>query len=366
MIYLLWIAGVLALDQATKLLALAQLEPYKKVEVIDHLLYLTLTRNPGGAFGILRDHGLLVMVITAAISLGLLGALLFTRLRDGRFKLGLAIIAGGALGEPPRPGPSRLCGRLHRPPVLDRLQPRGCGDRRRDGPHLLASPPEGQAVLIAIEGLDGSGKTTQARLLAEYLRKRGKDVLLVEEPGTTPTGKAIRAILLDHGREILPLAELLLYEASRAQLVREVLEPALAAGKIVVADRFALSSLAYQGYGRGLPLELVQELNAIATGGLEPDLTILLDISPEEGLRPEGSARRPRGSGGSTYDMPPRPPRRERARVPPPGPGRLPKGRAPAASRPSPRCPSQPGGGLPPDRGDRRAGSGAVKDPKPA
>jgi dTMP kinase len=140
-------------------------------------------------------------------------------------------------------------------------------------------------VLIAIEGLDGSGKTTQARLLAEYLRKRGKDVLLVEEPGTTPTGKAIRAILLDHGREILPLAELLLYEASRAQLVREVLEPALAAGKIVVADRFALSSLAYQGYGRGLPLELVQELNAIATGGLEPDLTILLDISPEEGLR---------------------------------------------------------------------------------
>jgi len=86
-------------------------------------------------------------------------------------------------------------------------------------------------VLIAIEGLDGSGKTTQARLLAEYLRKRGKDVLLVEEPGTTPTGKAIRAILLDHGREILPLAELLLYEASRAQLVREVLEPALAAGK---------------------------------------------------------------------------------------------------------------------------------------
>jgi signal peptidase II len=99
MIYLLWIAGVLALDQATKLLALAQLEPYKKVEVIDHLLYLTLTRNPGGAFGILRDHGLLVMVITAAISLGLLGALLFTRLRDGRFKLGLAIIAGGALGN---------------------------------------------------------------------------------------------------------------------------------------------------------------------------------------------------------------------------------------------------------------------------
>lgn len=99
MIYLLWLAGVLALDQATKLLALAQLEPYEKVRVIDHLLYFTLTRNPGGAFGLLQGHGLLVMIVTAAISLGLLGALLFTKPRDGLFRLGLAIIAGGALGN---------------------------------------------------------------------------------------------------------------------------------------------------------------------------------------------------------------------------------------------------------------------------
>lgn len=140
-------------------------------------------------------------------------------------------------------------------------------------------------MLIAIEGLDGSGKTTQAQLLAAHLRERGREVLLVEEPGTTAVGKEIRRILLEHGGEIEPLSELLLYEASRAQLVREVVRPALEAGKTVIADRFALSSVAYQGYGRGLPLELVARLNEIATGGLEPDLTILLDISPEEGLR---------------------------------------------------------------------------------
>lgn len=145
-------------------------------------------------------------------------------------------------------------------------------------------------MLIAIEGLDGSGKTTQARLLTAHLRERGREVLLVEEPGTTAVGKAIRAILLEQGGEIEPLSELLLYEAARAQLVREVVRPALEGGKIVIADRFALSSLAYQGYGRGLPLELVARLNEVATGGLEPDLTILLDISPEEGLRRKAEA----------------------------------------------------------------------------
>jgi dTMP kinase len=146
-------------------------------------------------------------------------------------------------------------------------------------------------TLIAIEGLDGSGKTTQARLLAEHLRQKGKRVALVEEPGTTALGRAIRAILLGHAEQMEPLSELLLYEAARAQLVREVLRPALAEGKIVVADRFALSSLAYQGYGRGLPLGLVERLNEIATGGLEPDLTLLLDIPPEEGLRRKARGR---------------------------------------------------------------------------
>ncbi len=149
-------------------------------------------------------------------------------------------------------------------------------------------------IMIAIEGLDGSGKTTQARLLAAHLQGRGKSVVLVEEPGTTATGEAIREILLDGEKEIGPLCELFLYEASRAQLVREVVRPALAAGKIVVADRFSLSSLAYQGYGRGLPLELVETLNGIATDNLVPDLTLLLDIPPEEGLRRKGRSHHDR------------------------------------------------------------------------
>ncbi len=311
--YLLWIAAILALDQSTKLLALTQLEPYEKVKVLDRLLYFTLTRNPGGAFGILQDHGLLVMIVTAAISLGLLGVLLFTKLRDGQFKLGLAIIAGGALGN--------LLDRARLGYVVDFIDLRfwtvfNLADvavvagtalifahlLRRAGPGKEGLKGRQKAgLLIAIEGLDGSGKTTQARLLVEYLRNRGEEVLLVEEPGTTAAGRAIREILLDHGREIAPLSELLLYEASRAQLVKEVIEPALKAGKIVVADRFALSSLAYQGYGRGLPLGLVHELNEVATGGLEPNLTILLDISPEEGLRRKGFLDRMEGSGLEFY-----------------------------------------------------------------
>lgn len=140
-------------------------------------------------------------------------------------------------------------------------------------------------MIILIEGLDGSGKTTQVRLLADHLRGRGKEVVVVEEPGTTSVGQKIRDILLGRENEIAPLAELFLYEASRAQLVEEIIKPALAAGKIVVADRFDISSLAYQGYGRGIPLEVVGELNRIATDGLEPDLVFLLDIPPEEGLK---------------------------------------------------------------------------------
>jgi len=139
-------------------------------------------------------------------------------------------------------------------------------------------------MIIVVEGLDGSGKTTQVRLLADHLRGKGKEVVLVEEPGTTSVGRKIRDILLGRENEIAPLAELFLYEASRAQLVEKIIKPALTAGKIVVADRFALSSLAYQGYGRGIPLEVVKELNRLATDGLEPDLVFLLDIPPEIGL----------------------------------------------------------------------------------
>lgn len=140
---------------------------------------------------------------------------------------------------------------------------------------------------IVFEGPDGSGKTTQARLLAEYLTnlQPKRQVIMVEEPGGTPIGDEIRKILLHKERRIAPLAELFLYEASRSQLVREIIKPALVSGKIVIADRYSMSSLAYQGYGRGIDLKFIEELNRAATDGLEPDVIFVLDISPEEGLR---------------------------------------------------------------------------------
>ncbi len=140
-------------------------------------------------------------------------------------------------------------------------------------------------MFIAFEGIDGSGKTTQAKLLRAHLKKLNYDAVLVEEPGGTPIGEAIRRILKDSKREMNALTELLLYEASRSQLVRQIIEPALAKDKIVIADRYAMSSLAYQGYGRGLDLKLIKKLNEIATNNVEPDVIFLLDISPQEALK---------------------------------------------------------------------------------
>lgn len=132
---------------------------------------------------------------------------------------------------------------------------------------------------FVFEGLDGSGTTTQANLLAEYLEERNKTVLVVEEPGGTRLGGEVRELLLqDQGIDISGVAELFLYEVSRSQLVREKLIPALGRGEVVISDRFALSSVAYQGYGRGVPIEHVKILNEIAVDGLEPDLTFFLDI----------------------------------------------------------------------------------------
>jgi len=132
---------------------------------------------------------------------------------------------------------------------------------------------------ITFEGIDGCGKTTQLRGLAQWMRERGHDLVETVEPGGTSVGKQIRKILLDPANsDIQPRAELLLYFASRAQNVDEVIRPALAAGRTVLCDRFTDSTLVYQGCGRGLDTDVVRDLDRIACRGLRPDVTILIDI----------------------------------------------------------------------------------------
>ncbi len=141
-------------------------------------------------------------------------------------------------------------------------------------------------MFITFEGPDGSGKSTQVAMLVDDLRARGYAVYQTREPGGTPIGDQIRAVVHDLGNEGMhPHTEILLYAASRAQLVAQEIRPRLAAGQIVVCDRYADSTLAYQGYGRGLDLPTLRIILAFATGGLQPDLTIYLDITAEEGLR---------------------------------------------------------------------------------
>jgi dTMP kinase len=139
-------------------------------------------------------------------------------------------------------------------------------------------------LFITLEGVEGSGKTSHAALLAERLRAQGRSVLLTHEPGGTRAGEAIRAIFLDPAVSLHVSAELLLVLADRSQHVVEKLKPALARGEIVISDRYADSTTAYQGYGRGFDLRLLGDLNRLATNNVAPDLTILLDCSVETGL----------------------------------------------------------------------------------
>jgi len=148
-------------------------------------------------------------------------------------------------------------------------------------------------LFITLEGPDGSGKTTQARLLAEWLTAQGYPLLTTREPGGTRIGEAIRNVLHDCAHtEMAPQAEILLYSAARAQHVAEVIRPALAAGRIVLCDRYFDSTYAYQGHGRGLPLDTLRAITEFAVQGVIPDLTLYLDVSPEVGLQ-----RRERGGG---------------------------------------------------------------------
>lgn len=140
--------------------------------------------------------------------------------------------------------------------------------------------------LIALEGPDGSGKTTQIELLEGYLKELGYEVVRTREPGGTEISEKIREIILDNDNSNMSyMCEALLYAASRAQLVNEVIKPALRAGKMVICDRFVYSSMVYQGIGRGLGMERIKSINEAALGGLEADLTFMITIPYEEGLK---------------------------------------------------------------------------------
>lgn len=142
-----------------------------------------------------------------------------------------------------------------------------------------------RGVFISFEGIEGGGKSTQAKLLSDYLKKKGIGTVLTAEPGGTKIGRKIRDILLsiDHG-EMDPLTELLLYAASRRQHIVELILPALDKGIVVITDRFSDSTTAYQGYGRGIDLKLIDAIDIAATGRLKPDVTVLFDIDVEAGL----------------------------------------------------------------------------------
>jgi len=137
-------------------------------------------------------------------------------------------------------------------------------------------------TFITFEGIDGSGKSTQLRLLGNFLRANGCDALLTREPGGTTLGLRLRAALLDAMEEVDQLTELLVFAADRAQHVRRLLRPALETGRVVISDRYADATVAYQGAGRGFTPELISQIVQLATEGLKPDLTLLFDVSVEE------------------------------------------------------------------------------------
>jgi dTMP kinase len=159
------------------------------------------------------------------------------------------------------------------------------------------------SLFITFEGPEGSGKTTQIELLSGYLEEKGYSVLATREPGGTSIGDQIRTILLDsHNTEMLPASEALLFSAARAQIVYQVIRPHLTQGDIVLCDRYADSTLAYQGYGHGLDLETLHIITALATEELKPDLTVYLDIDVEEGLRRKLAAHKASNSEWNRID----------------------------------------------------------------
>ena len=158
-------------------------------------------------------------------------------------------------------------------------------------------------LFITLEGVEGSGKTTQAAILGDAIRKRhGRRVIVTHEPGGTRAGEAIRAIFLDPAVALVTEAELMLVLADRAQHVREKLKPALEASEVVISDRYSDSTTAYQGYGRGFDLKLLGDLNRLASGGIMPDLTIVLDLPAEAGLARTVARARGTGRGADRFE----------------------------------------------------------------
>lgn len=148
-----------------------------------------------------------------------------------------------------------------------------------------------RGVLIALEGVEGSGKSTQCRLLAEHLMARGLDVVTTSEPDGTGLGLAIRALFEREGPAPTALTQTFLFMAARQQHVAHVIRPALSRGAVVLTDRYVDATLAYQGYGQGMDLETIRDLNVLATGGVLPDMTLLLDLDPRAGMTRIGHRR---------------------------------------------------------------------------
>ena len=157
-------------------------------------------------------------------------------------------------------------------------------------------------TFITFEGIDGSGKSTQLRLLDKFLRTHGCNAVLTREPGGTRLGLRLRAALLDALEEVDPLTELLVFAADRAQHVRRILVPALDAAAVVISDRYADATVAYQGAGRGFPPELISQIVQLATGGLKPDLTLLFDVSIEESTTRTTRRSTSKNAAGGTRD----------------------------------------------------------------
>jgi dTMP kinase len=209
-----------------------------------------------------NNAGQNVTILLAAVLVAYVGIKSYRQIDDRKGVPLREDLVAAFRGEEPRPVPA-------------------AGDRHAQG----VAPGAGQGLFVAFEGGEGTGKTTQARLLAIWLREQGYDVVTTHEPGATKVGMRLRALLLDTSHTgMSPHAEALMYAADRAEHVSAVIEPALARGAIVITDRYIDSSLAYQGAGRGLLTEEVVRLNRWATGGRMPDLTILLDMPPEAGL----------------------------------------------------------------------------------